>query len=352
MVYEDILVKAKRDLLKIPGVTGVGLTHSTISETTPHLTYQIVVYIKDVSVTKSLPSVIDGLPVVYKISKKIEIHAFTYTPDAFEAAKQKLKPKSLQSLTQYVNKYRPLLGGVSGGIIGSKVNSTGTLGCFVLDSTGKIVILSNNHVLAWDIAGSQYKGITGESITQPGLVDGGSLTNDKVGTLEKSVTITSTGNKIDAAYATTTATDLRDPNICNLLTNEITTPVVGMTVRKAGRTTGCVTGTIESTNLSADITYDIHTINGTVTFTVSYDDLISISNASYPVSQAGDSGSMWVTNDTNYNAIALNFAGDDTGMSVSCKASTIESLLGVKFGVKSVITPTTCTMPSTVLSML
>lgn len=322
----DNFQKAKEELKKIPGVTGVGLTHSTITRIGNE--HQIVVYLKDdTPITQNLiPKSIFDIPVVYKITGKAQIHAFAYTKDKL--------PSLRVSSMQFTNKVRPVESGVSGGLYGSQLNITGTLGCFVKDINGNTVILSNNHVLAWNIDSMPYKGFKGEPIIQPGSVDGGTF-NDYISTLEKYVPLTSCVNTVDAAH-TSPLSDMaiKEPNMCNLYTNEAITAQIGMPVKKAGRTTQCVDGIIESTDLSFDVDYTLHTRNGDITKTLTFNDVITIvnSNPNIPISQEGDSGSMWVTSDTN-NAIGLNFAGTIDGLtSVSCKASNIEKLLCVKFG--------------------
>lgn len=334
--YSSSLEKAKHDLMKIKGVVGVGLTHSKVTEIGNE--YQIVVYVEDESILKSIPSTVYGIPVVYKITGKAEIHAFAYTEDV----------RLTKSLQTYTSKYRPFIPGISGGLQGSEVKTTGTLGCFAKDLTGKVVIISNNHVIAWNIGTIEYNGIYGEPIIQPGIVDGG--TNlDVVGTLEKWVNIKDSGNTIDAAYAIPT-TNFQEPDLCNIYVNESISPIIGTIVKKSGRTTGCVDGTIESESSAVNVEYTLHTNEGTIKYIALFDDILFISNPyNIPTSKNGDSGSFWVSKNNN-SAIGLNFAGTSDGTSISCKAKNIESLLGIKFGLGTLNMPTDCNSTSALLS--
>lgn len=324
----EILEKAKRQLLPIPGVLGVGLSHSVVTGIGNE--YQILVSIRDETVVSSLPNNIDGIPVIYKISKRVGATAFSYTNDYLERVREKeIQTQSLQTPNTKIE-YRPVKGGISGGLLNSNINMTGTIGCFVKDNIGRIVILSNNHVFAWNIETfpSNYKGKFGDSIIQPGAVDGGNISHS-IGTLEKWVNITSGTNRVDCAYIVPNVS-LIEPNICNLYTNSSINPSIGLGAKKAGRTTGCVEGIVESINSSYYVDYVMNTSSGPITFSALFDDLITIRNPSYPTAQAGDSGSVWVTTSGNY-AIGLTFAGDETGTAIACKSKNIESDLGVTF---------------------
>ena len=66
----------------------------------------------------------------------------------------------------------------------------GTFGLLVKDSSGSLYILSNNHVIAFesgvDATGAKRVGIpVGSPIFQPGLLDGGDVSTDKVAELTR-----------------------------------------------------------------------------------------------------------------------------------------------------------------------
>ncbi len=94
--------------------------------------------------------------------------------------------------------------------------------------------------------------------------------------------------------------------------------VIGNVVWKSGGRSGSTRGLVTATNVSTSITYDTEdTISGTVNFT---NQVIvgQIATISQPLSQAGDSGSVWVDMGTK-RPVALNFAGpsNDDGTSAT-----------------------------------
>ncbi len=85
-------------------------------------------------------------------------------------------------------KHRPAPGGIS---IGHYLITAGTLGTAVQDRTpegrGKLLALSNNHVLANSTTGNDGRAAKGDKILQPGAHDGGRDPHDVWGHLERFV---------------------------------------------------------------------------------------------------------------------------------------------------------------------
>ena len=98
----------------------------------------------------------------------------------------------------YQSKQRPLLVGSSTGFLATGFIMAGTLGCFVRSgSSPALYILSNNHVLADE---NRYP--LGGSIVQPGALDGGSATADRVAKLTRFVRLEpGQSNFVDCAIA-------------------------------------------------------------------------------------------------------------------------------------------------------
>lgn len=95
----------------------------------------------------------------------------------------------------FVARERPAPAGISVG--NANAPSAGTLGWWVTDLTdGTTCLLSNNHVLARHNAAA-----IGETIVQPGSLDGGATPADDIARLKRFVTIDPTGNSVDAAIA-------------------------------------------------------------------------------------------------------------------------------------------------------
>jgi hypothetical protein len=198
---------------------------------------------------------------------------------------------------------RPLVIGCS---VGHFKVTAGTLGCFVqLRRTGETFILSNNHVLA-----SENLARVGDTVLQPGTIDGGEPADDAIGQLQAFVKLKKKGvNFVDCAIASL------DPHVRfrrqklgsfgNLagLGPELLTDA--MPVRKVGRTTGETKGRVTAFEVDGVVVeYDMGNLQ--------FDDQIEIEGAGKrPFCDGGDSGSLIF--DEDRQAIALLFSGSDQG---------------------------------------
>jgi S1-C subfamily serine protease len=206
----------------------------------------------------------------------------------------------------YRSKQRPLLIGSSTGFLASGFIMAGTLGCFVRSgSSSALYILSNNHVLA-----DENRYAKGGHIVQPGTLDGGSPTADRVAKLTRFVRLEpKKTNFVDCAIAKLNATSKADVNklkgIGRLAGQRSSELQVGDVVHKVGRTTGVRHGRVTAFELDGvAVEYDIGV--------VSFDNQIEIEGAgNKSFSDAGDSGSLIV--DDQMLAAALLFAGGDHG---------------------------------------
>jgi hypothetical protein len=206
----------------------------------------------------------------------------------------------------YRSKQRPLLIGSSAGFLASGFIMAGTLGCFVRSgSSTALHILSNNHVLADE---NRYP--KGGSIVQPGALDGGSPTADRVAKLTRFVRLErEQPNFVDCAIAKLNSTiqaDLHKLRGIGILAGKRSGELqVGDVVHKVGRTTGVRHGRVTAFELDGvAVEYDIGVI--------SFDNQIEIEGTgTRSFSDAGDSGSLIV--DDQMQAAALLFAGGDHG---------------------------------------
>lgn len=205
----------------------------------------------------------------------------------------------------YQKKVRPLQIGISCGHF--KITA-GTLGCFVKlrsDATGAIHILSNNHVLA-----NENKSKKGDAILQPGHFDGGTDPADMVAALAAQVKLKKTTNLVDAAIAKIAAEikcDLKSiKGLGNLAGLGPQFLDEGTIVAKLGRTTGLTRGRVTAFELdNVVVSYDLGNLR--------FDNQIEIEGADDDAfSAGGDSGSLIVEESTRL-AVALLFAGGDTG---------------------------------------
>lgn len=210
----------------------------------------------------------------------------------------------------YTQEMRPVPNGIS---IGHYAVTAGTKGALAIDNTnGKVVILSNNHVLANSNAGK-----AGDPILQPAVYDGGSLERDKVATLTRFQVIDfeNPANTVDGAIATpidqavvddafmSPEIGASDPVVGLLFagspTHSIINPIgevlkalnislkrsvcpaeLNMNVHKCGRTTEYSSATVSDIDATIQVTYE----GGVATF------IHQIITG--PMSKGGDSGAL------------------------------------------------------------
>jgi hypothetical protein len=194
---------------------------------------------------------------------------------------------------------RPSKCGCSCGFQATGFVMAGTLGCLVTDGGGRF-ILSNNHVLA-----DENQLPLGSPIFQPGLLDNGNPSTDKVARLSKFVKINKlpAKNEVDCAIAGVLGGNLCSPKFLPKVTLASTSPIpaaVGMKVHKHGRTTGYTRGQVVDVAADVNVGYDF----GTARFV----DQIIVIGDSGSFSDSGDSGSLIVDRQTK-RATGLLFAG-------------------------------------------
>jgi hypothetical protein len=228
---------------------------------------------------------------------------------------------------------RPIQLGTSGGNINdiSKLYCCGgTLGSLVQDANIQY-ILSNNHVLA-----KTNKGIVGEDIIQPGLIDQTPVCykdyTDGVADLSKFVPISfkrGTTNKVDAAIAEVrigavdTSGSILD--IGQVSTSTMAPPTLNMPVKKSGRTTGLTFGTVSAVNVTVDVIYN--KTCGLGSQKARFINQIMIGPGGF--SAGGDSGSLIVEDCSPYpRAVGLLFAGSSS-VTVANPISDVLPSLGV-----------------------
>jgi hypothetical protein len=209
----------------------------------------------------------------------------------------------LETAAKLQKRRRPLVIGCS---IGHFKITAGTLGCFVRDrSTGEILILSNNHVLA-----NENNAVVGDLIIQPGDLDGGTKSADAIGKLRSFIKLKKTGkNFVDCAVASIKSgiksNRQKLGTFGNLAGLGLEVVVDGTDVRKVGRTTGETKGRVTAFELdNVVVEYDLGNLR--------FDDQIEIEGAgANSFSDGGDSGSLIF--DRDRGAVALLFAGGDQG---------------------------------------
>jgi hypothetical protein len=206
---------------------------------------------------------------------------------------QQWEPGELQG------RHRPLRPGLSV----SHVDVTaGTIGAFVVDDSGAVLVLSNNHVLA-----DSDRGAAGDVVLQPGVADGGTAAGDRIGVLDGAVALDEVApNLVDAATARLDdGVELSADYPSGALTGWVAV-TDDIAVEKAGRTTGVTQGRVSAIEIDG---ISVQYPSGVLDF----DDQIEVTGTgSSGFSAGGDSGSLVYRPDTR-EAIGLLFAGSDTG---------------------------------------
>jgi len=203
---------------------------------------------------------------------------------------------------------RPAPGGVS---VGHFAITAGTLGCLCVGlhapRTNRLMVLSNNHVLANSNAGR-----LGDCIAQPGPYDGGKCPQDQIAILERFVPINFSGgiNYVDCANAWAWPDRVRRDLVYlsdgslhyfNFGTAPIA-PAVGMLVGKTGRTTQLKAGRITAIGVSVNVNYG----GGRVAH---FRDQMAIRGTAGDFSAGGDSGSLVWQWAAGLRAVGLLYAG-------------------------------------------
>ncbi len=273
-------------LMRIPGVMGtaVGLL--------PNGRAAVQVFVETPG-SRGIPDSLDHIPVVFRVTGRF------------------------MALSDPTTRQRPAPLGFS---VGHPAITAGTIGARVVDASGNVYVLSNNHVLA-----NSNDAQIGDAALQPGPFDGGTAA-DQIGTLFAFKTIDFSGgnNTFDAAIALSNAANLGNgtptddgygtPNSAiwgdanQDGTFDDKTALLGLNVEKYGRTTKLTHGSITGINATVDVCYEVFIF--ICVKAAHYVDQLIIEPGTF--SGGGDSGSLIVTEDGTQRPVALLFAGSST----------------------------------------
>ncbi len=207
----------------------------------------------------------------------------------------------------------------------------GTAGALVTDQFGAYHILSNNHVLARinepaPFTAAFLTNYTDENTTHPGLIDQGKSDGDSVCTQDGSDTVAHLSayvpidfaggdNTVDAAIAEVvpgavdTSGAILDIGVPDTAT---ATAVIDMPVTKSARTTGQTFGKVVAVDVTVNVGYTAD-CGSTELMVARFVNQIRIQGTgkgrNKTFSAGGDSGAVIVTNDGEYRAVGLLFAG-------------------------------------------
>jgi hypothetical protein len=270
-------------LMRIPGVMGtaVGLL--------PNGRAAVLVFVETPG-GRGIPDSLDHIPVAFRVTGRF------------------------MALSDPTQRARPAPLGFS---VGHPAITAGTIGARVVDPSGNVYVLSNNHVLA-----NSNDAQIGDATLQPGPFDGGTAA-DQIGTLFafKPIDFTGGNNTFDAAIALSNAANLDNstptddgygtPNSAiwgdanQDGTFDDKTALLGVAVEKYGRTTKLTHGSITGINATVDVCYEVFIF--ICVKSAHYVDQLIITPGTF--SGGGDSGSLIVTDDGTQRPVALLFAG-------------------------------------------
>ena len=303
-----------RRLLAIEGVTGTAVGFANDGRA-------VVTIFTKVGGIHGLPASLDDVPVVVAVTGELfalgNFRRGGVAPRDFAPSVLCTLPPAVTPAGEFCP---PVPIGVSTGNVTAADCATGTIAARVIDGSGKVYALSNNHVYALT-----NRAPLGSLVAQPGLVDDGCVTpeidddatlSDVIGPLAAFQTIAfcrghkCPANTIDAAIASSTTDELGDGTPAGGYGSPAkgsgVSASVGQSVEKYGRTTALTTGTVTGINASVLVSYG----SGKTALFVHQ---IVFENSGLPVIGAGDSGSLLVTTDASHSAVGLLFAGNASG---------------------------------------
>ena len=274
------------------GVLGVGLSGGGIPGQP-----SLVVYVEsDASEEQVRREIVDTLGVQAASSDDLSVEVEVTGP--------------VEAYTSNRSKFRPAPAGAS---VGHFRITAGTIGGWSRgrgNRSRRLLMVSNNHVLA-DSNGGRF----GDSIIQPGSADGGVNPADRIAILERFVTIDfSAGatNFLDCATGWCWPNLVRRDHVYHRggatarffkIGNTVIEPSVNMVVGKTGRTTDLTQGTIRATGVSINVNY------GSAGVAHFRDQFSARSTNARDFSAGGDSGSfVWQWN-SRLSPVGLLFAG-------------------------------------------
>lgn len=311
-VFQAIAAKqgVENEWLAKPGVTGIDVGFKYVSgRRTDEIAIRVLVAKKDPSVAQSdkVPPDIAGI--------KTDVIERTFFLHDTAKNRKSLEDISLQA---DAGTYNPVKGGISIGpcrAVGGFVY-VGTLGAIVKDNaSGNPLLLSNFHVMCIDNGWH-----VGDTMAQPGRVDGGTCPANVVGTLERAALTAS----VDGAVCSLTGRSYS----CEIVDIGPVTGTVAATlnmpVRKRGRTTGLTYGFVDSVSLSVNIDYGDGIGSRTLTNQIGIRP-DTARNAAF--GDHGDSGSAVV--DGLVKVVGLHFAGSSDGHGVANQIAEVLSTLNV-----------------------
>lgn len=275
----DIKETVEQQLLKISGVTGVGIGRNSPESINIYLKSQCP------KITCNIPDEIGGVPVKQIVTGKITSLA-------------QMAP--LQTISRTARE-RPYYAGMS---VGSLKVTAGTLGvkCYDAD-TREVLILTNNHVGANESSIQAKTASVGDALLQPGIYDGGKYPDDNISELVRVIDFDwNEENELDMVlHRPINPDDFADGILEIGDVTEISEASIGDIVQKSGRSSGLNESTVVDVNATIKVDYETKK-------SVTFKNQIVITPA---IGLGGDSGAL-VIRKKDKKAVGLLFAGSDS----------------------------------------
>ena len=204
--------------------------------------------------------------------------------------------------TEHQKRIRPVIGGTSAGYW---LRNTGTLGGIVYDNkTGDPYFISNNHVFGNRSTEKQPNARIGDTIIQPGVVDGGTI-SDEIALLADYIPWKEDDqlNIADAALASPSVPyiDIVMKNGIPAIPNGVAPLTRDERVWKVGRTSGYSEGSVSDLDFTVDVVSGTNP-DGSYRYVRFVDQILLDINAA-----PGDSGALIF--DSDNHVVGLLFAG-------------------------------------------
>jgi hypothetical protein len=273
-------------LLKTQGVLGTATALDSKGR------IAIKVYVDKTKNVAGIPNTIEGLPVIVQKSAKFVAQAGGRVRGSGQTQPRIEPPGGTSPVVPDVNTDARFTRPVPIGVCISPDNAPfiGTLGCRVKDSSGRVCLLSNNHV----IAGTNYYP-AGTTIYQPWWP----VDTTGIARLQTYVRIRmnaaslSNPNRVDAAIARLTGNTVGNTTPADGYggyTRGTSSPYLGMPVQKYGRTTNLTLGQVTGVNMSCLVAYS----DTEVAYFTGQIEIMSDGGTTH-FGDHGDSGSLVVT---------------------------------------------------------
>lgn len=236
-----------------------------------------------------------------KNNREVQVRLIQISPVKAQEDEAELQDTLGAGVEPYTTKKRPMPPGYS---IGIPEAGAGTAGLIVVkkEDNSKVFILSNNHVLI-------QNNRSFPSIIQQGATDGGTLSDNKIGSACEFIPLKDSPNvnTVDGALARPDRAADLDPDYPGVgeVPGHYNQVVLGWEMEKVGKRTGHGTGKITSISWSG-------IISGR-----KWENQVVVTNSEERIGLPGDSGQVWLKKDDHHAGLVHHAGTSDGDISIS-----------------------------------